>query len=148
VASVAYINEALGLSATTCQSYPFSGTVMCQYSGVDSDPAKVLQATVTYLPDMTHEKFVEIRANLAQPMTLPGGVAALPGMPTSAETVVTDYSGLGDEAYSITSTFGAVSLFPNPMLIARQGSLEIQVESAAPLDVEAGLIRDLFEVLT
>jgi hypothetical protein len=147
VASADYINQALGVQATSCEVFPVALAIMCSYSGDDLDGSESLQATVSYLPNMTHEKFVEIRTSIQQPMGIPSGFTVPPGLPTSSMATVTDYPGLGDEAYVVTALAGGVPLAPSNWLIAWQGSLEIQVISAASLDAEAGLIRDLFAVL-
>ena len=57
----------------------------------------------------------------------------------------TDVSGVGDEAYQSSIEFG--DTVTNTM-VARKGSVEIQVAAAAPVDAEKALLTKLFAALT
>jgi hypothetical protein len=124
LASPADIKTTLGLDVAAPTSTVNDTVTMCQYSPAPGATKSVILRIDTA---SSAEKFQQTRAGYApQNMT------------------TTDYPGFADQAY--TNTISAVGITTNT-LVARKGSVELQISSGASFDQEKVLEQKLFDAL-
>jgi len=119
------ISADLSVPVTAVQE-TVSGSTLCQYTK-GSDPASAV--SVDFVTTADASEFGVARTSIIKQFG-----------------PVTDVAGLGDEAFASTTTYGGRTLTNE--LLARKGSLQIQVGSAATVDQEKMLITHLFGVLS